>query len=150
MFIHPWLNKFPIKNKSKYLIIGTHPPMPYCGQLKFYYGNSGEFWRLLDKVYPNNKLYENGCPQKKDIINFLDKRKISITDIVYKTRIAKFSIDSDMGKVEVEDLNPYLSGWVKKSKIQKIYFTSFGGKNSAKNLFKKWYKNEFGKVCRIS
>jgi len=32
--IHPWLEKYPIKKDSKYLIIGTHPPMPYCGKFK--------------------------------------------------------------------------------------------------------------------
>jgi hypothetical protein len=34
--------------------------------------------------------------------------------------------------------------------MSSIYFTSFGGANSAKNLFKKWYRSEFGKVCKIS
>lgn len=53
---HPWLEKYPLKKGFKYLIIGTHPPMPYCGKLDFYYGNMNEFWRFLDKVYPRNKL----------------------------------------------------------------------------------------------
>jgi G:T/U-mismatch repair DNA glycosylase len=147
---HPWLLEFPISEDSKYLIIGTHPPMPYCGRLEFYYGNMSEFWRFLDKVYPNNKLYLNGCPKVEDIILFLEKSKLSITDIVYKTNVEKFSADADMGEINNEDLNPFLFKWLKESKVEIIYFTSFGGSNSAKNLFKKWYRNEFKKVCKIS
>jgi G:T/U-mismatch repair DNA glycosylase len=140
---HPWLEKYPISKDSKYLIIGTHPPMPYCGKLEFYYGNMNEFWRFLDKVYPDNKLYLNGCPKVEDIISFLDNSKISITDIVYKTNIDKFSTDKAMGKVNKEDLNPFLLDWLINSKVETIYFTSFSGTNSAKNLFKKWYKFKF-------
>ena len=147
---HPWLKKYPIKSESKYLIIGTHPPMPYCGKLEFYYGNMSEFWRFLDKVYPNNKLYLNGCPDINDVLNFLDKSKISITDLVYISEIEKFSTDSEMGKIKKENLSPYLRKWLEESSIEIIYFTSFGGSNSAKNLFKKWYRREFNKICRIS
>jgi|TARA_B110000977_G_C11072601_1_gene490060 G:T/U-mismatch repair DNA glycosylase len=150
MTIHPWLSEYPIHDNSKYLILGTHPPMPYYGKLQFYYGNMSEFWRFLDLVYPGNKLYGNGCPKIEEIIKFLDNTKISITDLVYKTKSEKFSKDKDMGRLNPEDLNPYLSEWLKESKIEIIYFTSFGGKNSAKNLFKKWYKNEFKNLCKIS
>jgi len=141
--IHPWLEKYPIKKGSKHLIIGTHPPMPYCGKLEFYYGNMSEFWRFLDLVYPGCKLYVNGCPKIEDIIKFLKKSNLAITDIVYKTHVAKFSTDKDMGKISNEDLNQHLLKWLNESSIKTIYFTSFGGTNSAKNLFKKWYKLNF-------
>lgn len=80
--IHPWLEKHPINQDSKYLIIGTHLPMPYCGKLEYFYGKMSEFWRFLDKVYPNNNLYNNGCPKKDDIINFINTNSISITYMV--------------------------------------------------------------------
>jgi G:T/U-mismatch repair DNA glycosylase len=147
---HPWLKKYVVKKDSKYLIIGTHPPMPYCGKLEYFYGNMSEFWRFLDKVYPSNNLYLNGCPKIIDIKKFLAKSKISITDIVFKTNVNKFSTDAEMGKIIKEDLNPYLSKWLKESKVEIIYFTSFGGVNSAKSLFKKWYKCEFGNVCKVN
>lgn len=147
--IHPWVDKFPVKLDLKYLIIGTHPPMPYGGKLDFYYGNMNEFWRFLDAVYPENNLYQNGCPLMEDIQSFLARIKMSITDIVYRTKVDKFSTDNQMGTIIPDDLNPYLKDWLKNSKVEKIYFTSFGGKNSAKQLFKKWYKKEFQKVCKL-
>jgi hypothetical protein len=140
---HPWLDKYPLNEGSKYLVIGTHPPMPYCGKLEFYYGNMSEFWRFLDLIYPGHQLYLNGCPKLEDIILFLDKINLSITDMVYKTSVHKFSTDKEMGKISLDDLNPYLFKWLCSSQIEKIYFTSFGGTNSAKNLFKKWYKYNF-------
>ena len=147
---HPWLEDHPIKPDAKYLILGTHPPMPYSGELKFYYGNLSEFWRFLDKVYPENKLYADGCPEKKDISKFLNANKISITDMVYKTHVEKFSTDKKIGKIYPQDLNPFLKDWFEKSQVEIIYFTSFSGQNSAKSLFKKWFRCTYGKVCRIS
>lgn len=147
---HPWLEKYPINKDSKYLIIGTHPPMPYCGRLEYFYGNMSEFWRLLDNVYPNNNLYKNGCPKEDDILNFINANSISITDIVYKTDEVKFSTDNSMGKLSFEHLNPFLKSWLENSSIEVIYFTSFGGANSAKSLFKKWYKGTFKKPSKIS
>lgn len=149
MATHPWLNKYPIKQDSKYLILGTHPPMPYCGKLEYFYGNMSEFWRLLDRVYPNNNLYNNRCPKEKDITKFIDKLSISVTDMVYQTFPIKFSTDNGMGKISFDDLNPYLKEWLENSKIEVIYFTSFGGTNSAKSLFKKWYKGTFNKSSKI-
>jgi len=140
---HPWLVKYPIKKGDKYLIIGTHPPMPYCGKLEYYYGNMSEFWRFLDSVYPGHKLYKNGCPKIEDILKFLKKNKLAITDIIFKTHVAKFSTDKDIGDISYEDLNQHLFKWLNESSIETIYFTSFGGTNSAKNLFKKWYKLNF-------
>ena len=106
---HPWLKKFPVKKDTKYLIIGTHPPMPYCGGLKFYYGNMGEFWKFLDKVYPNNNLYNDNCPKIKDVLHFLNFNKISITDMVEETDGKSFSIDNDMNWLVLNtDLKKYL------------------------------------------
>ena len=124
--------------------------MPYCGKLEFYYGNMSEFWRFLDIIYPDNNLYRNGCPKLEDINKFLAHNKFSITDIVMHTHVDRFSTDKDMGAISNEDLNTCLKKWLKESQIETIYFTSFGGTNSARSLFKKWYKKEFGKVRKIS
>lgn len=144
---HPWLSNYPILKGSRYLIIGTHPPMPYCGKLPFFYGNMNEFWRFLDKVYPNNKLYDSiGCPRLEDIKDFLKKANIAITDMVEETNGQPFSTDDDMVWTK---LNSKLKEQLKASQVEKIYFTSSAGKNSALSLFKKWLKEnkkEFGKI----
>ena len=107
---HPWLVDHPIKQDAKYLILGTHPPMPYCGKLEFYYGNMSEFWRFLDLIYPGNKLYTNGCPEEEDISKFLDSYSFSITDMVYKTDVKKFSTDKELGNISPKDLKRILLG----------------------------------------
>jgi G:T/U-mismatch repair DNA glycosylase len=148
--LHPWLKKYPIKPNSKYLILGTHPPMPYSGNLRFFYGNMSEFWRFLDLVFPGNRLYSNGCPNLKDLLFFLNRNKISITDIIYRTSSQKFSTDAEIGKINNDDLNPFFIKWLRNSEVEVIYFTSLGGRNSAKSLFKKWYRKEFKKASKIT
>ena len=134
---HPWLNKYPIPKDSKFLILGTHPPMPYGGRLDFYYGNMSEFWRFLDGVYPGQRLYNDGCPKLEDIIRFLAKLKMGISDLVEETDETPFSTDNDMRWTK---LNSCLSKELENSQIKTIYFTSFSGQNSALSLFKKWLK----------
>jgi G:T/U-mismatch repair DNA glycosylase len=144
---HPWLELYPIDKNSERLIIGTHPPMPYKGEMKFFYGNMFEFWRLLNCVYKNDSLFTKDKPDLLKIKAFLKKYKFSITDLVYKTDGSKFSTDQEMNVLE---LNPYLLNWFKDSKIKEIYFTSFSGKNGALPLFKKWLKINFGNKVKIT
>jgi G:T/U-mismatch repair DNA glycosylase len=139
---HPWLNEYPIEKVSRYLILGTHPPMPYKGTLFYYYGNMKEFWRFLDKVYPYSNLYNDNHVELHDILAWQKQLKLSITDMVYQTHEVRFSTDKQMGKIDLKDLNPNLERWIKESAIECIYFTSFGGSKSAKNLFKKWLKDK--------
>jgi G:T/U-mismatch repair DNA glycosylase len=155
MTSHPYLMDYPVNTTSKYLIIGTHPPMPTKAKLNFFYGNRGEFWRLLNFVYPNELLLNNGLPDLKLILKFLQKYEISLTDLVYTTDGSPFSTDKEMGIVH--PLNPFLKDWLETSKIEKIFFTSSSGPNSAMMLFKKWYRENYGKplqlmpegICRI-
>ncbi len=143
---HPWLETYPINKISERLIIGTHPPMPYKGEMKFFYGNMFEFWRLLSKVYINDSLFTNDKPDLEKIIIFLNKYKFSITDIVYRTEESRFSTDQEM---KVLEFNPYLLNWLQNSNVKEIYFTSFSGKNGALPLFKKWLKENFGNKVKI-
>ena len=138
---HPWLEFYPITKDSKYLIIGTHPPIPYrTDNVQFYYGNMNEFWKLISDVYSTKNIFPNSVYSLVNIINFLNKYQFSITDMVYKTENTKFSTDSEMKVIE---LNPFLKQWVNNSSIEEIFFTSFNsGKNSALSLFKKWLKEE--------
>jgi hypothetical protein len=144
---HPWLELYPIDKNSERLIIGTHPPMPYKGEMKFFYGNMFEFWRLLSIVYKNDSLFTKDKPDLIKINVFLKKYKFSITDLVYKTDGSKFSTDQEMNVLE---LNPYLLNWLKGSNIKEIYFTSFTGKNGALPLFKKWLKVNFRNKVKVN
>ena len=69
-----------------------------------------EFWRFLDLIYPGNKLYTNGCPEEEDITKFLDSYSFSITDMVYKTDVKKFSTDKELGNISPKDLKRILLG----------------------------------------
>ena len=144
--MHPWLAEYPIHKNSERLIIGTHPPMPYKGEMKFFYGNMFEFWRLLSNVYINDSLFTKGKPNLPKIKTFLTKYKFSITDLVYKTDGNQFSTDDSMNVLE---LNPFLADWIKESKINEIYFTSFSGKNGALPLFKRWLKKYYGNKIKV-
>lgn len=141
---HPWLNKYPIDSDSEYLIIGTHPPMPYCGRTEFFYANSNEFWKILQSVYLKDKvLATNECLNLDTIQAFLSKYKISITDIVEETEGTPFYVDANMQPTK---LNSRLKEWLENSKIQTILLTSFSGSNSALSLFKKWIHQNYPKT----
>lgn len=145
---HPWMEKYPIKNNSTKLIIGTHPPMPYRGCIQFYYGNSYEFWRFMELVYQNFRFFDDEQKPNLDLIlNWLDSNNFSITDMIQHTKVDNnFSVDSD---IIIDDyksqLNQNLYDWLLNSKINKIYFTSFSEGKSAYDLFKKWVKIHFNK-----
>ena len=53
---HPWLHQHPIEKTAEFLVVCTHPPMPYEVPFKYYNGNVGEYRRLLDRVYPGEGL----------------------------------------------------------------------------------------------
>jgi len=147
MQTHPWLEKYGIKEKSKYLIIGTHPPMPYCAKVDFFYGNTARFWRIISKIYRNDAFFdENKCINIDRIEEWMDKYRISITDMVYSTKEEEFNSDKDMGDISTIGLNPFLREWLDNSQVDSIIFTSkTESGNSPFGLFKKWFKNEFNK-----
>jgi hypothetical protein len=141
MQTHPWLEKYPINRDSKYLILGTHPPMPYGkNNVQFYYCNMNEFWKLISSIYPNDILFPNNQYSIENIKAFLNNYSFSITDMVFKTKKNNFSTDSQM---QVVSLNPFLKDWIASSKVEIIYFTSFNSqRNSTLSLFKRWLKEE--------
>jgi hypothetical protein len=58
----------------------------------------------------------------------------------------QFSVDKDMIiDDKKKQLNPFLFDWLKNSKVDTIYFTSFSSGKSAFGLFKIWYKIHFKK-----
>jgi G:T/U-mismatch repair DNA glycosylase len=143
---HPWLEKYPIKCNSTKLIIGTHPPMPHRGCMPFYYGNSFEFWRFMEQVYLNDVFFDFEMkPDLNLILKWLERHKMSITDMIeYTFEESSFSIDSDITLNDYKaQLNQHLFNWLKDSKVNKIYFTSFSEGKSAYDLFRKWVQLHF-------
>ena len=146
---HPWLKEYPIHPSDKGVIIGTHPPMPYRGCLKFYYGNMYEFWRFLEQTYLNDSFFDSEQkPDLKKILKWLEKYQLGITDMLFLThKNNEFSVDNDMIiDDKKKQLNPYLYDWLNQSKVDTLYFTSFSNGKSAFGLFKSWYKIHFKKT----
>lgn len=144
MSTHPWLTNYPIKSTDTKLFLGTHPPMPYRGDVNFYYGNTKSFWKIIHQIFPEYKIFIDSTFSLINTRGFLEKNNIAITDIVYHTGQKEFSTDYQMGTLNRDQLNPKLEEWLKTSQINTIYFTSFSSGNSAKALFKRWYQNSFG------
>ena len=144
---HPWLHHYPIEKTSEFLILGTHPPMPYTAPLKYYYGNVGEFWRLLDRVYPGEGLFVGNTAKLAAIESWQKQYRVAITDVVAATNGEPFNTDKDM---VVTRLNANLLDELGHSKVHAIYFTSFAGKNNALSLFRRLLKENGHKHVRIS
>lgn len=143
---HPWLKDYPILPEHKYLIIGTHPPMPYSGCMPFYYGNMNEFWRLLEEAYGEKLFFNsNGTPDLDKILAWLASKKLAITDMVnYTLKDYKFNTDQNIIFENYSyQLNQYLKKWLEEGNIETIFFTSFSQGKSAYGLFKKWFKLNF-------
>ena len=80
---------------ARYLIVGTFPSVlikKKFGRLQagdtmfFYGGRANAFWKIIDRVYG---LDLSGCDKGKrleKINRFLDKKRIALTDIIYKCR----------------------------------------------------------------
>lgn len=136
MTCHPWLKKYPINSDVRHLIIGTHPPMPYSGPMHYYYGNKQHFWRLLDQVYPGQGIFSDRAGAKLEkILPLLEKLNMGITDMVEGTDGSPFSTDAAMKWTK---LNSELWSVLTKGSVEKVYFTSLGGINSAIELFRIW------------
>jgi len=127
---HPWLHQYPIEKSAEFLILGTHPPMPYSGRLEYFYGNMGEVWRILDCVYPGENLFIDCGARYPEILEWQQKYRIAITDLVESTNGEPFSTDDQMQGIQ---LNKQLAAQLAQSKVHTIYFTSFGGTNSERN-----------------
>jgi len=143
---HPWLHKYPIAKTSEFLFIGTHPPMPYTVPLKYYYGNVGEFWRILDRIYPGEGLFTGNTADLEAIASWENKYRVAITDIVEATNGLPFNTDKAM---VVTRLNLNLLNQLEHSQLHTIYFTSFSGKNNALSLFRRLLKENGHEHARI-
>jgi hypothetical protein len=143
---HPWLHQYPIEKTAEFLILGTHPPMPDTAPLKYYYGNVGEFWRILDGVYPGEGLFVGNTVDLAAIESWQKKYRVAITDVVAATNGQSFNTDKDM---VVTCLNTNLLDQLGQSNVHTIYSTSFAGKNNALSLFRRLLKENGHRHLRI-
>lgn len=145
---HPYILRYPIDLKAKNLILGTHPTMPLENpEIEFFYGNMCELWRYMSLVYSNDALYLNNRPNLELIQKFLARYEMTVTDVVFETDGNKFSTDEEM---VIVSFNPFLKDWLAESAIEHIYFTSYSGKQSAHKLFRKWYREAYGKPIKMN
>ncbi|MFY9465624.1 MAG: hypothetical protein WAP48_11055 [Sediminibacterium sp.] len=129
--VHQYLDKYPIAKDSERLIVGTiHPHDHHNFSVPFFYGNVASIWTILSEAFPT----ELKKPiQLEGILQFLNKRKIAVSDtIVQCDRKKPSALDQDLIPVE---LNLKLREEIRNSKVREILFTSGFGRNNAFKLF---------------
>ena len=144
-----------IKKDTTQIIVGTLPPPRFCTeQLKpkdvnFCYGScDGLLWPVIEKLFKQTWLYNNGdlaISQRKD---FLIKNKIGFCDIVESCNREKVDAsDLGMSNVKLRDI----LGYVKKHKsITTIIFTGGNSKNGPEYFLRKVLKENDMKYNVIS
>lgn len=136
----PFLNE-----DSKKIIMGTLPPPRFCLQeykkedVLFCYGSAdGNLWKILDKIYNLNLLYNNSNEAVEQRKDFLQKNQIGICDIVDSCKREKIDA-SDIGMQDVV-LRDILGFLKKYKRIDTIIFTGGYCKNSPEYFLRKILK----------
>ena len=127
------------------LIVGTLPPPRFTtGALNekdvdFCYGSSnGLLWKVWDRIYDLNLVYENTQQAIAQRKAFLQREKIGVCDIVgaaYRDKID--ASDLGMQRVELRDLLGILK---KYPKISALIFTGGNSKNGPEYFFRQLLK----------
>ena len=127
------------------LIVGTLPPPRFTtGELNeedvdFCYGSSnGLLWKVWDRIYDLNLVYENTQQAIAQRKAFLQREKIGVCDIVgaaYRDKID--ASDLGMQRVELRDLLGILK---KYPKISTLIFTGGNSKNGPEYFFRQLLK----------
>lgn len=146
MFLHkhPYPPFIP-KNATK-LIVGTLPPPRFTthelkpDDVNFCYGSrDGQLWRILDKIFDLNLLYENTEEAILQRKTFLELNGIGICDMVESAQREKIDA-SDLGMQNVifRDLIGYLKIY---PKVDTLLFTGGNSKNGPEYFFRKHIKD---------
>ena len=149
--IHPYPPFIP--EHATRLIVGTLPPPRFTtGQLRerdvdFCYGSrDGQLWKILDRIFNLNLLYETteaAIDQRKE---FLIGRGIGICDIVASARREKVdSSDLGMQDAELRDLIGILET---NETVTTLIFTGGNSKNGPEYFFRKQLK-EYGLQLKV-
>jgi len=142
LFIHTHPYKPYIPENATKLIVGTLPPPRFTtGDLKpddvnFCYGSrDGMLWRILDRIFELNLVFENADFPIKQRKDFLKKRGIGICDIVDSAQREKIDAsDLGMSNIKLRDLVTYLK---KYPKVDTLLFTGGNSKNGPEYFFRR-------------
>lgn len=142
MFIHT--HPYPpfIPDNATKLIVGTLPPPRFTtGDLKpddvnFCYGSrDGMLWRILDRIFELNLVFDNTDFPIKQRKDFLVKQRIGICDIVDSAEREKIDAsDLGMRNIKLRDLVGYLK---KYPKVDTLLFTGGNSKNGPEYFFRR-------------
>jgi len=132
---------------TKIIIMGTLPPPRFCtkelknADVDFCYGSKDNLlWKIFDKIFSLNLLFENSKEAIKQREDFLKSNKIGICDIVKSCNRKGFDAsDSYMFDVRLRDILKYLKIY---KNIDTIFFTGKNSKNSPEYFFKKILKEQ--------
>jgi len=127
---HRFISQYPISANSEKLVVGSiHPNEAVPGELLFF-GNDNSLWKNLNEAFPDEL---NEPIDQADIIQFLEKRKIAISDTVVQcVRLSASAQDKDMVPTV---LNVELLPQIRNSNITEILFTGGFGINSPFRIF---------------
>ncbi|MEA3352598.1 MAG: uracil-DNA glycosylase family protein [Campylobacterota bacterium] len=136
------------------IIVGTLPPPRFCSkELKkedvyFQYGScDNQLWRVLNKIYDLDLLFDNSIKAIEQREEFLNKYNIGICDIVDSCYREKLDA-SDLGMIDIQ-LKDILSYLKKYPKIDTVIFTGGLCKNSPEYFFRKILKKQNIKLHKI-
>ena len=124
---HRYIDKYPIKQTDKYLILGTIHPHKNS-DLDFFYGNAKTFWGILSSA---TKLNFNTLD---NILEILNQNKIAISDMIFECEREDETVTKDSDLYSLK-LNEDIKSQIINSNIKTIFFTSAFGKNNAAKLF---------------
>lgn len=162
---HPYLENNPLNiNNSKYVIIGTFPPVSYIADkltlqnglkqndnkdvkkpcISFFHGNKNTLWKLLNLKSVQNNLKLNRDEIKNSLIEELKQNQIYYSDILSK--IYRKEWTSDDAKLCPLELNHELVDLVFniENEVSLQFNTSNVFNSKGLDLF---YKNKVSKGC---
>ena len=149
---HPFVKKYPLNAKCKYLILGTFPPAQKLDDKKdrqfnvdYFYGNVASFWKIIQEIYPKNKF--------TDIVNirkWQEEYSIGISDTILSCKRKKQNSTKDSDLIlELTDYNHELKSYILENEkfLKKIIFTSGYNCNNALFNFKIIMGSDFVKIA---
>jgi len=147
LFFHYHPYKPFVNIDTKIIIMGTLPPPRFCtkelksGDVDFCYGSKDNLlWKIFNKIFSLNLLFENSREAIKQREHFLKNNKIGICDIVKSCNRKIFDAsDSSMFDIKLRDVLKYLKQY---KNIDTIFFTGKNSKNSPEYFLKKILKKQ--------